>query len=810
MSAPVWVLSVDLQAKTATFQSGLADAARSARSSFQDIGSSARSGMRQIEEGTVDVRHSLGLMDNAIRGNHAAAMVDMIRLFQSSSIVMAAIPFAATIGGVLLLAGGVIELVKHLQEMKEAEEKLANDQTRLGTTVNEVFNGLDTKIIEAQKQADELANNHLAALHAQLQLIDRQSMSELVHSFDTVAKAADTVFGELKTSWYQFGIGSAGASHALDQFKTQYESLIAQGKEGEAGDLLKGTAASAQRILDAQNAARSATSGGTGLLGRNVDYSKEYAARLELQKAGVGYSDKEVQAQQALVSALNAQLGVEERVSELKKLESQNATTQTGNEAASRRAEAARQSAEVMARMGAESIAADHATADAQLTIHRASLEERLASDLDFAARDRDLASAANQAQIAALDRSGKDYENQLKNLQDKQLEITAQYDAKVAELKAKSLVATYERDLQDLQQTEQEKIEATRQGSAARLQAIDAAIAQEEAKNLQETDFYRSLLKERVEVIRQMSEEENRQRAEAGREAAQNDIAMGNLQVAALKQYFALRDSTLHANMQREIEEQTTLANVEYQLKLNAMQREAAALDKSAADYENKLKTIQDKEKALVQQHEQQITQIQQQAEEQRNKASLDALTRLEEMTATGLTSVLMGHESFTKMMLTLGDQVVSGMIQNALMSIMAADMTKEREAAAAARKMFLAGASLPFPANIVAAPVMAAGAFAAVMAFNEGGLVPGVGRGDIVPAMLTPGEAVLPKNMTEMLNNAARSGTSGTTHVTHVHVRPTYHVQAIDGSGMAAALEKHNDVLVKHVHNVMRRANR
>src|ERR1017187_3065467 len=37
MAAPVWVLSVDLQTKTATFQTGLADAAKSARGSFQDI-----------------------------------------------------------------------------------------------------------------------------------------------------------------------------------------------------------------------------------------------------------------------------------------------------------------------------------------------------------------------------------------------------------------------------------------------------------------------------------------------------------------------------------------------------------------------------------------------------------------------------------------------------------------------------------------------------------------------------------------------------------------------------------------------------
>jgi hypothetical protein len=37
VASPVWVLSVDLQTKTATFQSGMSDAAKSARGAFTDI-----------------------------------------------------------------------------------------------------------------------------------------------------------------------------------------------------------------------------------------------------------------------------------------------------------------------------------------------------------------------------------------------------------------------------------------------------------------------------------------------------------------------------------------------------------------------------------------------------------------------------------------------------------------------------------------------------------------------------------------------------------------------------------------------------
>ncbi len=48
MAAPVWVLSVDLQAKTATFQSGMAEAAKSAQGAFGDIKSGSGDMGREV------------------------------------------------------------------------------------------------------------------------------------------------------------------------------------------------------------------------------------------------------------------------------------------------------------------------------------------------------------------------------------------------------------------------------------------------------------------------------------------------------------------------------------------------------------------------------------------------------------------------------------------------------------------------------------------------------------------------------------------------------------------------------------------
>jgi hypothetical protein len=160
--------------------------------------------------------------------------------------------------------------------------------------------------------------------------------------------------------------------------------------------------------------------------------------------------------------------------------------------------------------------------------------------------------------------------------------------------------------------------------------------------------------------------------------------------------------------------------------------------------------------------------------------------------------------------MVTSFGDQAVTGMIQNSLKIMMQQDKERLGDAKKAATSAFSTGEKMG-PAGIILGPVFAAAAFAGVMAFQDGGVVPGVGFGDIVPAMLEPGEGVVPKGVMESLSNMARNGNmGGGTHVTHVHIRPTYHVNTVDGDGMQDVLEKHTDVLTKHFETTLRKMNR
>jgi hypothetical protein len=805
MAQPVWLLSVDLQTKTATFQSGLADAARAARGAFNDIKTGAGNMAGAVNTNMFEARHGVMLLGEEFGIHLPRALTAFLTSIGPIGAAMeAAFPFLA-------IAVGATLLIQHLATLREAGHQLTEDQIRFGTESQNALNALDDKLLQAGIRADELRNDHLGALKKQLELIDHQSMAELTHTFTTLAKAADDAFKDLKTSWYSFGAGSAGAKNALDEFKNRYESLLALGHDKEAADLLRGTRESAQRTLASLKESVAVAGAFTppkvaGAAGGATDV---LAAVSALRVKGL---EEELQAQQTILAALDDQIKAEGQVAALKKVDSGNAKTTTGNEAAAQQAAAARAAAESMMRMGEQAIAADRAMAEAKLTVARASLEARLASDVEFAGRERDTQLAANGAELSGLDKSAKDYTNQVKANKEKALEIQSEYNTKVAELTAKASIAENARDLQATEQAQREKIEAAQQGSAERLAAINSAIKAEQSANLQDTSFYRELLNMRVETQRQETEQENKLRAEAAKEGADNDEKLGALSIAAEKQRMALADSARRVTAEQRMAEETKTANEEFENKMKALDREAAGLDKSGKDYDNKLVQMQNHEKQLVKEHANEIAAIKDRAEEESNARILAAEQRTASSIASGLTQSIMGHQTWAKMVVSLGDQAVAGLIKNSLMVMMQQDKERLSDARTAAAHAYATGEQIGGPAGVVLGPVFAAAAFAGVMAFNEGtDSVPGIGRMDTVPARLTPGEGVVPGGVMDGLSKVARAGGfngGGTTN--HAHFHATYHVHTIDGDGMQDALEKNTHVVTKHIENTLRRMNK
>jgi hypothetical protein len=416
-----------------------------------------------------------------------------------------------------------------------------------------------------------------------------------------------------------------------------------------------------------------------------------------------------------------------------------------------------------------------------------------------------------NQQLIGALDKGGKDYNNQLKDLHNKAAELTAEHNNRIAQLQGKANEDQSRKDLTDLEQSVREKINTTQQGSVERLAVVDAAIKDEQSRNLQDTSFYRELLTQRVELARKADEDMRKAAADAGKEAADQTLKLGELDLAAKREQLALEESAHRVTAQQRIADELEFAKAEFKLKNDAMNQEMATMDKTGKDYENKLRQLQDKQKQLAQQHENEITAIKSKAEIERNQRILSSEQRFNDSIAQGLTQSLMRHQSFAAVFTSIGNQVVAGMMQNAIKSVMANDFTKESDAAAAARKAYLAGMHFPFPANIVMGPALGALAFASVMAFAGGtDSVPGMGKGDHIPAMLEPGEGVVPGGVMDGLRSMARSGNMGGGKTYHLHHNPTYHVSTIDGDGIRGVLDKHSQEFTKHMTNQLRKMNR
>src|ERR1700679_2445983 len=123
MPAPVWVLSVDLQTKTATFQSGMADAARSARGAFTEIKSGSGEMGGAVSGNMMEARHGVMLLGEEFGVHLPRALTTFIASIGPIGAAMeAAFPFLA-------IAVGATLLLEHLAKLREEGDKLGENQT---------------------------------------------------------------------------------------------------------------------------------------------------------------------------------------------------------------------------------------------------------------------------------------------------------------------------------------------------------------------------------------------------------------------------------------------------------------------------------------------------------------------------------------------------------------------------------------------------------------------------------------------------------------------------------------------------------
>lgn len=128
-------------------------------------------------------------------------------------------------------------------------------------------------------------------------------------------------------------------------------------------------------------------------------------------------------------------------------------------------------------------------------------------------------------------------------------------------------------------------------------------------------------------------------------------------------------------------------------------------------------------------------------------------------------------------------------------------AEKEKLIDAKKAFRGAYAATSDIPIIGPALA-PIAGAAAFAAVMAFEQGGIVP-----QDTYAMVHKQEMVLPAHISNFIMNAAGGSTGDGSGGHHFVYAPTVH--AVDAEGVDRMLTKHGDTFNKHVNKHLRRMN-
>src|ERR1035437_10116520 len=180
---PVWVLSVDLQTKTATFQSGLSDAAKSARGAFSQIKSGAGEMGRDVSGSMTEARHGVILLGEEFGVHLPRGITSFITSIGPVGAAMeAAFPYLAIILGATLLIENIVKL-------GDAQEKAAEAARKLSDSMRESLDKVEERIVDSEIKIRELAKlPDWDLLAEKLKLNDAKEGVDNIKALDTAVK----------------------------------------------------------------------------------------------------------------------------------------------------------------------------------------------------------------------------------------------------------------------------------------------------------------------------------------------------------------------------------------------------------------------------------------------------------------------------------------------------------------------------------------------------------------------------------------------------------------------------------------------
>jgi hypothetical protein len=662
MSNNVWSLSVDLSTKTAVFTTGLSDAAKAARGSFQEIKDGAREMSRTTSGSMMEARHGVMMLGEEF-GIHLPRGLTMFisSLGPVGAAMEAAFPFLAIILGATLLVEKIMKMSDEVSKSGQAWTAISDEIAKWGENSKK-------ELLDVAIQLDRLNGDKLKELQDTLKKLDLTTLDHLKSEFDGVGKHVDEAFTKMRSNSVLTFLGMGnGVDNVQKMFASAMDKINADLAKGDQKQLAADLKAASDQMWNMA--------------------APTYALVQRLHEAHNELGANRIAADGQYQALLKAHGVLESMTQEM-------VTQQT---------------------IEKQKAAVDTRT----ITPVHVATDPRIASELR------------------------------------KQIEAYTESKRKMAEADEKS----------------------------------------GEIREAMESS-----------VTRYFSEEYKKQealQAEAGKIEAEHELKMGQLRIAA--QHEAAQNSVAYLRMSAQERAQMKIQFADEELKnqIQANAKEQAALDKDGKDYENKLRALQNKQLEMVKAFENEKAQIVEKAEQEKAARVMEAESRMDTAIASTAARSIVEGKNMGQAFAQLGKQMLQSEIEHLMeMKTIDGQVRLDKARTAAAKAWEWAG-------NPILGAVAAATTFAAVMALETGGIVPGVTRGDTVPAMLTPGEAVLPKRLTEGLTNAANSGRMSNGPEIHVHNHFSPQIHAVDADGVSRMLEKHGEKFNQHAENHIRKMN-
>ena len=225
-----------------------------------------------------------------------------------------------------------------------------------------------------------------------------------------------------------------------------------------------------------------------------------------------------------------------------------------------------------------------------------------------------------------------------------------------------------------------------------------------------------------------------------------------------------------------------------------------------NVADYNNALaayRTYQAQRISIASETDKKITAAQDAELKQERAEYQSYLAKFNSEFASTFANVEMGHEKLGKAAMRMYDAMATSLLKNLAIMALAqieglmlhktiAAQKQLTDAKGAAAGAYNALADVPIIGPVIA-PIAAATAFAAVMAFDEGGMVPSTQM-----ALVHSGEAVLTPQQTENLRAATEDSGGGDTHH-HYH----HEIHAMDANSFQSYLKKNPGALAAGINH-------